>query len=139
MKKASIPSFPVGGRFDDQEDFARNFRETVMDKDETGGFGVCYCGVGGGYTVDMADEWMTHPTEEYVFMVKPARDYQTLAEVLRHEDWGMTPEEMDAECQRNNEGWTCEDVDVTWLFETEAEMKAWQEDRQAELDASEEE
>jgi len=125
MKQYKMPSFPVGGNFEDQESYAAGIRKTVagMLERESDQFGVVRCGVGGGYAIDFSEDgyWL-HPVELLVFVVKPEREYATMAEVV-NETWSTSAEE-------ENKGWEvecfdCARVPVAYLFETTAEANAW--------------
>lgn len=118
MKKYSIPSFPVSGRFEAQESYAAAIRaqiaKMVEDDDDTY-FGVVRCGMGGGYAVDFTENWECHPVELCVFLTKEdATKYRSLADVAA--EWPMTAEEMNKASDIEN--FDCREVPCAYLFET---------------------
>jgi hypothetical protein len=125
MKKYNMPSFPVAGKFEDQESYAAGVRKTVAEmlERESGQFGLVRCGMGGGYALDFSEEdyWL-HPVEMLVFVVKPETDYANMAEVV-DATWGTSAAEENKGWE--TEGFDCAQVPVAYMFETEAEAQAW--------------
>jgi len=67
-------------------------------------------------------EYWSFRIDEFVFVLKPAREYASMAEVV-DELWPMSSVEAD-------QLWVSEtvrtkDVPVSWLFEKQGEMKRW--------------
>lgn len=118
MKKYSIPSFPVSGRFEDQESYAAAIRsqiaKMVEEYDDTY-FGVVRCGMGGGYAVDFAENWQPHPIELCVFLTKEdATKYRSLADVVA--EWLMTAEEMNKASDIKD--FDCREIPCAYIFES---------------------
>ncbi len=56
--KYKMPSFPVGGNFEDQESYAAGVRKTVAEmlERESDQFGIVRCGMGGGYVAQSSNQ-----------------------------------------------------------------------------------
>lgn len=129
MNKFSIPSFPVSGRFDDQESFAKQSREVIAELIRSGGgdFGVVYCGVGGGYLVNFSkDDYWCHPVKSFVAVVKPGKEPANAAEHVEAEWSGCKVKEEERWAKGlDREKFDLSEISVEYLFETDEEARAW--------------
>lgn len=122
MRKFSIPSFPISGNFGDQESFAASVRQEIRRMVNSAGdsthIGIVTGGMGGGYAHNLDESWGLHPIETIVFLVKPKKDYATMAEVVT-DLWAYTTPE---ECNQDSEieDFDCREIPVGYFFDTQA-------------------
>ncbi len=131
MKQYGLPSFPpLAGIFTDNDGFAQQAQDTVIALLERGDcdlFGVVTCGVGGGYLVPLDEDFECHPVEKFVFLFKPARDYENAAAVVAA-TWGVDCAEMEADWNAaigTADAVRLEEIPVCYLFESRAEAETW--------------
>jgi hypothetical protein len=128
MNKFQIPQFPaVRGKFNDQDSYAEQAQSKIaemLESDNNHQFGVVTCGMGGGYLVDFTeDEYQNHPIKLFAFLIKPEREYENAAEMIK-DFWQCDVTEVQEMFDKDLEV-DLSEIPVSYVFETQEEADEW--------------